>query len=141
MEFNMKKIAILFGAVSSLVFGDTQGYFVYKTKCASCHVETISKAEFVKNISKMKAPPMLEVANQLKSHILVKDGDEDIHRQLVVLFIKNYIDNPNLDYSLCNPGAIERFGVMPSQKNKIGEEEKQAVAEWIYDRYDGVEFK
>ena len=73
----------------------------------------MKKAEFVKNISKMKAPPMLEVANQLKSQILIKDDDEDIHRQVVILFTKNYIENPNLDYSLCNPGAIERFGIEP----------------------------
>ena len=42
---------------------------------------------------------------------------------------------------MCHAGALERFGTMPSLKGKINEEEKQAVAEWIYDRYEGIEFK
>jgi hypothetical protein len=37
--------------------------------------------------------------------------------------------------------ALEKFGVMPSQKGKLTADEKEAVAEWIYDRYDGVKFQ
>jgi len=124
-----------------LLLASPDGYEVYKKNCSNCHVESISKNEFVKNISKMKAPPMIEVANQIKTHIVIKGDDEDVHRKVVILFIKNYIENPNLEYSLCNPPAIERFGVMPSQKGKLLEAEKEAVAEWIYDRYEGLKFK
>jgi hypothetical protein len=29
---------------------------------------------------------------------------------------------------------------MPSLKGKLNEDEKQAVAEWLYDRYENVKF-
>jgi len=137
----MKNITFTLLLSPILLLASSDGYEVYKNNCSACHIENISRSEFVKNISTMKAPPMVEVSSQLKSYISIKGDDEDVHRQLVILFIKNYIDNPQLDYSLCNPGALERFGVMPSQKGKLNEAEKQAVAEWIYDRYNGVEFK
>jgi hypothetical protein len=117
------------------------GYEVYKSKCSQCHIENISKADVVKNFAKMKAPPMVEVANQVKGNIIIGDDDDDVHRHVVKLFIKDYIDNPLLDKSMCNPMALEKFGVMPSQKGKLTADEKEAVAEWIYDRYDGVKFQ
>ncbi len=137
----MVKTIILLGTFSVLLFGSSKGYSLYKEKCAACHIESISKSAFIQNISNMKAPPMVEVANQVKNNIIIKEDDDDIHRQVVILFLKNYIDNPKLDYSMCNPAAIERFGLMPSQKGKLDEEEKQSIAEWIYDRYEGEEFK
>jgi len=36
--------------------------------------------------------------------------------------------------------AVDRFGVMPSQKGKLSEEELQTVAEWIYDYFEGKKF-
>jgi mono/diheme cytochrome c family protein len=140
----MKKIFILSSLAA--VLGCSQlyaadGYEVYKSKCSECHIENISKAEVVKNFKEMKAPPMVEVSNQVRNNIVIKDGDDDVHRHVVKLFIKDYIDNPILEKSMCNPMALERFGVMPSQKGKLSEEEKEAVAEWIYDRYQGVKFQ
>jgi len=139
----MKKIILILLSISTLLIAGKKvdGYEVYKNKCASCHIENISVAKVKKNFSKMKAPPMVEVANQLKTNIIIKDDDEDVHRQVVILFIKNYIDNPDLQYSMCHPMAIEKFGIMPTQKGKIDEAQKQAIAEWIYDRYEGVKFK
>ncbi len=103
-------------------------------------MEMMSKEETVKKFKTLKAPPMLEVSNRVKENIIIKDDDEDIHRRVVIAFIKDYIDNPSLDYSMCHAMAIERFGIMPSQKGKLDEAEKQAVAEWIYDRYEGHHF-
>ncbi|MCW9026574.1 MAG: cytochrome c [Thiovulaceae bacterium] len=119
----------------------TDGYEVYKDKCSSCHVEMLGKKQTLNNLDKLKAPPMIEVSNRLKENIIIKDDDEDIHRYLVILFIKDYIINPNLDHFMCHTGAMERFGTMPSLKGKISDDERQAVSEWIYDRYEDVEFK
>jgi hypothetical protein len=41
---------------------------------------------------------------------------------------------------MCHPMAIEKFGIMPSLKGKLNEDEKQAVAEWIIDRYKNTKF-
>jgi len=133
----MKKLAILlWGAVS--LFG-VDGYDVYKNNCAACHVEMISKAEVLKTFNKLKAPPMVEVSRQLKDTIIIKGDDDEVHRFVTIAFIKEYIKNPSLDYFMCNAGAVDHFGVMPAQSH-LNDAERQAVGEWIYDRYEGVEF-
>ena len=134
------KTLLSIALLCTLAFG-ADGYEVFKSKCVQCHEEMLSKAETIKRFKTLKAPPMLEVSNRVKENIIIKDDDEDIHRRVVIAFIKDYIDNPSLDYSMCHAPAIERFGIMPSQKGKISEAEKQAVAEWIYDRYEGHSFK
>ena len=131
--------------LSTLLLGSTlfatDGYEVYKKNCMSCHVEMMKKSEVLKNISKMKAPPMVEVSGRLKENIKTTDEEDDVDRYLFILFVKDYIINPNLDNSMCHAGALERFGTMPSLKGKVSAEEAQAVAEWLYDRYESVEFK
>ncbi len=132
---------LLLVSFTALLFAEVSGEQVFDAKCASCHVKSISRAETFKMLDKLKAPPMVEVANQLKSHIIIKGDDEDLHRAVVIAFVKHYIENPDIMISFCNPGALDRFGTMPSQKGKLSEEEKQAVAEWLYDFYEGKRFE
>lgn len=124
-----------------LLAHNTEGYRVYKEKCASCHIETMSKDKALANLKNLKAPPMVEVSNRLKENIKTTDDEDDVNRHLFVLFVKDYIINPKLDNSMCHSGALEHFGVMPSLKEKISDQERQAVAEWLYDRYEGVAFE
>ena len=133
---------LLFSAIllGTTLFG-ADGYKVYKENCASCHIEMINKKELIKNLANVKAPPMVEVSGRLKANIRTTDEEDEVNRHLFILFVKDYIINPNLDFSMCNPGALERFGTMPSQKSKINAEEAKAVAQWLYDRYEDIEFK
>ena len=135
----MNKILMLLVCACGL-YG-AEGYSVYQKHCMQCHVEMMEKKEVVKVFKTLKAPPMVEVSNRLKENIILKEEDEMIKRRVIVAFIKDYIENPSIDYSMCHLGAIDRFGVMPSLKGKLSEEERQAVAEWVYDRYSGVAFK
>jgi hypothetical protein len=41
---------------------------------------------------------------------------------------------------MCHAMALEKFGVMPSQKGKLTNEELDAVAKWVYDNYIGKKF-
>lgn len=134
----MQKISTLI-LLGCALFG-ADGYKVYQNNCQKCHIEMISKTEALKTFKTLKAPPMVEVSKQLKNNIIIGDDDEDVHRFTVVSFIKEYVKKPSMDYSMCNPGAIDRFGIMPAQ-TQLSEEERQAVAEWIYDRYEGIDFK
>jgi len=136
----MKKVLLTSILLSSTIFA-SEGYEIYKKNCASCHIEMISKKDFVKNISKVKAPPMIEVSNQLKKNIKTTDEEDEVDRHLFILFVKDYIINPDLDFSMCRAGALDKFGTMPSLKKKITPKEAKQVAEWLYDRYEGVEFK
>ncbi|QSZ41544.1 hypothetical protein GJV85_05295 [Sulfurimonas aquatica] len=135
----MKNILLTTLLLGSTLFA-TDGYEVFKNKCQSCHAEMMTSEYALAHINTLVAPPMVEVSNRLKENIQTTDEEEDVNRYLFILFVKDYIINPNLDNSMCNSGAIEKFGTMPSLKGKINEDEKQAVAEWLYDRYENVKF-
>lgn len=136
----MKRFIIL-ALLGSLEANALNGEKIFDAKCASCHVKLISKEETLKRIKQMKAPPMIEVSHQLKSNIkITEDIDNEIHRAVVVAFIKDYVINPHLDKSMCNGGALDRFGLMPSQKGKISDEELDTVAQWVYDYYESKRF-
>ena len=84
---------------------------------------------------------MVEVSGQLKNNIkIVEDIDDEIHRAVVIAFIKDYVMYPHLDKSMCHAMALERFDLMPSMKGKLSEDELNAVAEWVYDFYVGKKF-
>ena len=120
---------------------EVDGYAVYQKYCQSCHVELMTAKEAMANLKTLKAPPMVEVSARIKEMIVYKGGDEDTERELRLTFIRDYIKRPDIEKSMCHLGAIDRFDVMPSLKGIITEAELHAVAEWVYDRYEGVEFK
>ncbi|MEW5832982.1 MAG: cytochrome c [Campylobacterota bacterium] len=128
-------------AASALVAWGGEGYALYQKHCASCHVEMMEKKEVIRNLHTLKAPPMVEVSHRLKENVQIADEDDDVKRRVIIAFIKDYIENPDIQYSMCHPMAIEKFGIMPSLKGKLSEKERQAVAEWVYDRYEGVKFR
>ncbi len=139
-------MGLIVGAVSlmateSKVDGKVYGEKVFDKACASCHIKMISKPELMKIFKTVKAPPMIEVSSQLKDNIkIVEDIDDEIHRAVVIAFIKDYVLYPDLDKSMCTGAALDRFGVMPSQKGSLSEEELNAVATWVYDYYQGKKF-
>ena len=140
----MKKLwlMLLIGAVS--LMGAEQkvdGEKVFDKACASCHVKMITAEETKKIFKTLKAPPMVEVSGQLKRNIkIIEDIDDEIHRAVVIAFIKDYVMYPHLDKSMCEGMALEKFGLMPSLKGKLSEEELNAVSAWVYDFYVGKKF-
>ena len=136
----MNKLLLSVLLLNTALFAN-EGYEVYKKNCQSCHVEIMTKKEVMANLSKMKAPPMVEVSARLKENIKTTDEEDDVDRHLFILFVKDYIMHPNLDFSMCHAGALEKFGTMPSMKGKVTEKEANAVAIWLYDRYENIEFK
>ena len=140
----MKKILLLLTASTLALMGAEQklnGETVFDNKCVSCHIKTITKKETMKIFKTLKAPPMIEVSNQLKDNIkIVDDIDDDMHRAVVIAFIKDYVMYPHLDKSMCEAMALERFSLMPSQKGKLTEEELNVVSAWVYDYYKGKKF-
>lgn len=134
----MKSLTLL--ALTAITLLGADGYKVYKDNCMKCHAQMMTKTEALKSFKSLKAPPMVEVSIKLKENIQTKDEDVDVKRRVVIAFIKDYIDNPSIQYSMCEPMALEKFGVMPSLKGKLNEAEKQAVAEWVYDHYEGKTF-
>jgi len=116
------------------------GQAVFDNVCSKCHVELLDKKTALKTFKTLKAPPMNEVAQQLKTNIIIKDDDDDVHRAVVIAFIKDYIKYPGLAKVMCDANAVDRFGVMPSQKSLLDDEQINSVSTWLYDRYEGVDF-
>ena len=140
----MKKIVIASLLPLLLLANETDdlkaGQKIFDKTCSACHVELLDKKTALKTFKMLKAPPMNEVAQQLKSNIIIKDDDDDVHRAVVVAFIKDYIKYPELAKTMCNPGAVDRFGVMPSQGALLSDQEINDISTWLYDRYEGIEF-
>jgi hypothetical protein len=134
------KFAIFTALALTSLFG-VDGYEVFQKKCSKCHIESITKKETLKIFKTLKAPPMIEVSNRLKENIIIADDDDEVKRRVVIAFIKDYIQHPDLEYSMCHAMAIERFGIMPSQKENLTQDEIEAVSIWVYDRYEDIEFK
>ena len=134
----MKKYFFTSLLLSSIAFGD-QGYDVYKNNCMACHAELLTKKDVMANINNLKAPPMNEVSNRLKENIIIADKNEEVKKRVVIAFIKDYIQEPLIGDTMCHMGAVERFGVMPAITH-LKADELQAVAEWIYERYEDVKF-
>ena len=140
----MKKLGLIVLMAGVSLFGVEQkvdGEKVFEKVCASCHIKMITKEETKKIFDTVKAPPMVEVSNQLKNNIkIVDDIDDDIHRAVVIAFIKDYVIYPHMDKAMCEAMALEKFDLMPSLKGKLSEEELNAVAAWVYDFYVGKKF-
>lgn len=128
-------------SVATIYAKEVDGYQVYKDNCKVCHMENVDFSFVKANFKTLKAPPIMEVSNRLRDNIIIKDGDDDVKRELTIIWIKHYIENPSLDYSMCDPGAIDTFGIMPTLKGVLNEEEKQAVAEWIIDEFEDKTFR
>ena len=97
-----------------LAFG-ADGFEVYKRYCSSCH--TLYPPP-------LKAPPMSMVSFRVKTFY---PKEEDFVR-----FVKDYIVDPSPEKGVCMPMTYRMFGVMPPVGKALSEEEREAVARWIY---------
>lgn len=121
------------------------GYKIYKQKCFSCHAEFIEFSKLAQNFEnenrdlKLKAPTINQLSYRLKQ-MIGDSSDEEFHLFEVSEFIKDYTINPDKSKTKCLDIVMKNFEVMPSLKDKISEEELEAVAQWIY-YYDKKEEK
>ena len=94
----------------------------------ACHVT--SKPE---DMSTLIAPPMMGVMMHVKNSV---EGKNEIEkRQNAIDFIVDYAQYPSAEKSIFGAPAIERFNVMPSQKDNVTEEELTLIANYLYDNF------
>ena len=112
-----------------------KGFKVYKNVCSTCHWERVSP-EQIKNIKKVvmsggrppfNAPPMSEVSARVKKFYPTEEK--------FVAFVKDYITNPSREKGVCMPMAFKIFGTMPPIGKNMKEEDKEAVAKWLYHHF------
>ena len=100
-----------------------------KEKCSQCHNLDLPPQSFENET----APPMMAVAFHVKSFMTVNDESNRIPK--AIKFVKSYVMNPSRDKSLCDEASLKSYGLMPSQKENVGEEELQAIAEYMFSHY------
>ncbi|MBN2894339.1 MAG: hypothetical protein JXK05_00410 [Campylobacterales bacterium] len=121
-----------------MLFGD--GGALFEKHCTSCHVRHVDFTTLAKNFMEsnntllnLKAPALNQIRFRVMQRVGDPEGDAEFHRIEVTGFISDYVLNPDRDKSVCMPEVMRFFETMESLKGKIGEEELQSIAEWIYE--------
>jgi|GEM_PF-1495083 len=105
-----------------------------REKCSVCHLLVRPTKE---TAPYMLAPPMMGVMHHVKEGVEADGPDRDA----VVAFVMDYAHNPERSKSLCKDKAIERFGLMPSLKASVTQEELKTIAHYLYDHFPPSDFQ
>lgn|SRR3989339_904064 len=121
-EIVMKKILSLSLLVASftLLSASTEAEELAVKKCGECHLMGVVSAEKLKN---MKAPPYWAITRKAREQYEKKEDK--------IKYIIDYAINPSEDKMLFPKDTVKLFGVMPSQKGKVTQEELKLIAEYI----------
>ncbi len=119
-------------ALSALLTTSTllaqSGEALFSSYCASCHTTVVGVNESGGEITHIyEAPYAKDVVNKLKSETHTKEA--------FIGFIKDYINNPDKRKSLYGKKAIKDFGLMPSLKGAMTEDESTLLGEYLYSDY------
>ncbi|WP_457748343.1 c-type cytochrome [Sulfurimonas sp.] len=105
------------------------GEKLLKQKCAQCHNLDLPPKTFQDE----KAPPMMAVAFHIKDFIKASSTSDKIPK--AIDFVKDYVIYPSAAKSFCDKKSLKSYGVMPSQKGKVTQDELQAIAEYMFAHY------
>ena len=114
----MKKMLLLTTTLISLTFANS-AQELFNSKCAICHKTN------VEDKNSLIAPPINKVMMHVKKSF---NNKED-----AIKFMKDYVVNPDPKKSICP--SIDIFGVMPSQKGTIKDNELEKVLNYLYDNF------
>ncbi len=109
-------VALSLLPLSSTLYASQTGEELFMQKCAVCHV-----MQRPQDKSQMIAPP----AKGLMFHM----GEDIGSDEKILAHIKSFTVNPTKDKAICR--SVRRFGLMPSQRENITDEELDLVAHWM----------
>lgn len=105
------------------------GKKLLEQKCASCHDLTMPPLLLKDEL----APPIMAVSFHMPNFMEPKDESQRI--PMAIAFVTDYVLNPALDKSYCDEDSIKQYGLMPSQKGKVTEDEVKAIATYMFEHY------
>ena len=101
---------------------------LFSNHCASCHTTVVGVDESGGKITNIyEAPYAKDVIIKLKTETKTKEA--------FIVFIKDYINEPDKRKSLYGKKAIKDFGLMPSLKGVMTDSEVNGLADYLYDKY------
>ncbi len=110
------------------------GKALLTAKCASCHNLDMPP----ETSPDEPAPPMMAVAFHVYDFIKVSTPAEKVPSSIA--FVKDYVFNPTKEKSFCDEKSLNDYGLMPSQKGKLSEDEVEAIAIYMFDHYNQENF-
>jgi mono/diheme cytochrome c family protein len=126
---NILLLSTLF-LLPSTISADQNGETLIKKHCATCHMLSVPNPEMIPTL---KAPAMDAVLFHLK-----KAMNNDYNKSKA--FILDYVQNPDVAKSVCESNKVAKFGVMPSQKGKVSEENLTIIADYMLENYPHKKF-
>ena len=117
MKKKLLLMSLLIFVVSTTLFAKNNiGKELFLKKCGICH-----KLTFPKNKADMVAPPAPGVMFHM--HQRFKSDKE------ILAYMRNFVINPTKKTSLKK--ETKRFGLMPSQKGIVTQEELNKITKWM----------
>lgn len=105
------------------------GKMLTERHCASCHdlhiPPVISDTEL--------APPMLAISVHIPDLVSVSNASERTSK--AIDFVVDYVRDPSAEKAFCDKESIKRYGLMPSQKERVTKEEAKAIATYMFKHY------
>jgi cytochrome c len=98
-------------------------------KCSQCHNLDLPPKTFANEV----APPMMAVAFHVKDFMKVSNESERIPK--AIEFVVDYVLHPSKEKSLCDAKSLQSYGLMPSQKDKVSQDELRAIAEYMFEHF------
>jgi len=117
----------------------------FKKHCAECHqMISIPANEIVKNYEggnktfNLKAPvvSMLAWAIMAGPKKVGEPNDHEMQKIEIETFLVDYLYNPNLEHSICDPRISSFHGAKESLKGKISEEDIIATVPYLMEYRD-----
>ncbi|MGB5966304.1 MAG: c-type cytochrome [Sulfurimonadaceae bacterium] len=120
----MKKrwLIMLLLSATTLLTASKVGAQLSEEKCTSCHMTSSSSAKL--KDGKMGAPPMWGVMKKVKNHFKTEEDG--------IAFIIDYTMDPSEEKMLFPEATKEYFGLMPSMRETVTDEEMKIIAEYLY---------
>ncbi len=109
-------------STATLLTASDAGAKLSEEKCTSCHMTSSSSAKL--KDGKMHAPPMWGVMKKVKNHFKTKEEG--------IAFITDYTMYPAEEKMIFPEATKEYFGLMPSMRETVTNEEMKLIAEYLY---------
>ncbi len=98
-------------------------------KCSSCHNLDMPPKTFKDE----KAPPMMAVSFHVLDFIKASTPADKLPN--AIEFVVDFTQNPSVSKSFCDKESLKTYGLMPSLKGKVSEDELRSIAEYFFTHY------
>ena len=121
-----KKILFFIPFATTILFSNQTGEELFNKNCSECHATILGVDHDGGYENKLltPAPYVSDLVKKLK--------EETGTQEKFAEFINAYIENPDKRKTLYGKRAIKKFGLMPSLKGVMSEDEKSLLIDYLY---------